>query len=233
MDSFYLKHDNVSSYKAYRVLAEEFSDRFEDGDVNCEVSWKISYANISEDHYDYALLYYSGVRSFDRVRDGGIDVCALVFCQNLNETNGDYSNCGNRYSSYDTIEWPYIIEEVTIRANFTVTDSAIQYPNTLLSSIRPLDKADFEWTSQYYDDNKIVEKTLTLTKPQDRLLVFGIYGRDFSRDSGASWISRREFQFSLTLPKKLADRIHLLSNRRHLNKYLHTTEIYRRTTVVN
>lgn len=79
------------------MLAEEFSDRFEDGDVNCEVSWKISYANISEDHYDYALLYYSGVRSFDRVRDGGIDVCALVFCQNLNETNGDYSNCGNRY----------------------------------------------------------------------------------------------------------------------------------------
>lgn len=70
-----------------------------------------------------------------------------------------------------------------------MTDSAIQYPNTLLSSIRPLDKADFEWTSQYYDDNKIVEKTLKLTKPQDRLLVFGIYGRDFSRDSGASWIS--------------------------------------------
>ncbi|KAI4454854.1 biotinidase-related [Holotrichia oblita] len=199
MDSFHLKHDNVSVYGGYRMVAEELSGTFRYNDVECQVSWKMSYQNITENHYDYALLYYSGVRSFDRVRDGGIDVCAVVFCQDLNENNEDYSNCGSRYSSYDTIQWTYTIEEITISANFTVSDSAIQYPSTLLSSIRPLDKTDYEWSSQYYDNNKIVQKTIKLTKPQDRLLVFGIYGRDFSRDSGASWVTINHLLFAATV----------------------------------
>ncbi|GJQ79821.1 hypothetical protein Trydic_g23286 [Trypoxylus dichotomus] len=185
LDNFFLLHDNISVYETYDMVDDEFEGSFKHGEMNCEVSWKITYENITENHYDYSLFYYSGVRSFSGVREGGIDVCAVVFCQDLE----NHADCAIRHKSYDTIKWPYTIEELTIKANFTVSNSAIQFPNTLLSSIRPLNRTDYSWSSQYYDDNKIVERTITLLQPQQKLLAFGIYGRDFARDSASSLTS--------------------------------------------
>lgn len=103
-----LKH--LSVYRGHRMVTEELNDRFEYGDVDCHVSWKVSHTSINdENHYDYALLYYSGVRTFDGVLDGGIDVCAVVFCQDLNETDGDYSNCGVRYVSWSNASYKLIV----------------------------------------------------------------------------------------------------------------------------
>lgn len=40
-----------------------------------------------------------------------------------------------------------------------------------------------EWTSVEYEDEELIERTFVLKQPQDRLLSFAIYGRDFARDS--------------------------------------------------
>lgn len=56
-----------------------------------------------------------------------------------------------------------------------------QYPSSLLSNIRPILPAATEWTTVNFDD--VLERSYSLTKPQNRLLSFAIYGRDFARDS--------------------------------------------------
>ncbi|KRT84611.1 hypothetical protein AMK59_2733, partial [Oryctes borbonicus] len=180
LDGFTLLHDNLTEYHSYQMLVEEDSQSFEHDEMKCEVSWKMSNTSFPQYHYDYSLFYYSGVRSFSGVRNGGVDVCAVVFCKDQENP----ADCGTRYAQYNTIQWPYNIEELTIKANFTVSNSSIQFPNTLLSSIRPLNRSDYEWSSKYYEDGKIVERKITLLHPQNKLLVFGIYGRDFNRDGG-------------------------------------------------
>lgn len=59
----------------------------------------------------------------------------------------------------------------------------MQYPNSVLSSIRPVFPNATTWTSKLFEDENIVERTIQLTHPQSRLLSFAIYGRDFARDS--------------------------------------------------
>lgn len=56
-----------------------------------------------------------------------------------------------------------------------------QYPSSLLSNIRPILPTATTWTTLSFDD--VLERSYTLTKPQNRLLSFAIYGRDFARDS--------------------------------------------------
>lgn len=86
-----------------------------------------------------------------------------------------------RFSDYDTISWPIVFESIHIKGNFTNVKTRQQYPSSLLSNIRPILPTATKWTTLSFDD--VLERSYTLTKPQNRLLSFAIYGRDFARDS--------------------------------------------------
>ncbi|XP_063930378.1 vanin-like protein 1 [Zophobas morio] len=128
--------------------------------------------------YSYLLVAFSGLRHYPNISDGGLEICGVIAC-----LNASISSCGQRFPKYDEIVWPVTFEELTITANFEVSDNKTQFPNTLLSSIRPINANETEWSGKNVDeDGKTVIQTFALKKPQNRLLTFAIYGRDFGQD---------------------------------------------------
>lgn len=114
--------------------------------------------------------------------NGGIEICGVIFCQN--STN--LESCGYRFSNYSTVSWPITFQNIEIVANFTDVHTRQQYPNSLLSNIRPIYPNATVWSNIEYevdDDEELVERSFALVEPQNRLLTFAIYGRDFARDS--------------------------------------------------
>ncbi|KAJ8954496.1 hypothetical protein NQ314_007102 [Rhamnusium bicolor] len=79
------------------------------------------------------------------------------------------------------IVWPITFEYISVVANFTKDENRIQFPNSVLSSIRPISPGFTIWNKEELSDG--VKRAHILHKPQNRLLTFGIFGRDFSRDS--------------------------------------------------
>lgn len=75
-----------------------------------------------------------------------------------------------------------MFNSISIKANFTYTNRKVQFPNSLLSSIRPLPIDATEWSKTVFVDMRLLQRHFTLLKPQNRLLTFAIYGRDFRRD---------------------------------------------------
>ncbi|XP_030762889.1 vanin-like protein 3 isoform X1 [Sitophilus oryzae] len=142
--------------------------------VSVTVNEKIENNN-DYDSYTYLLVAFSGVRTFSGFYYGGIEQCGVVAC--LNET---VSSCGRRFSNYSNVIWPLTINSINITGNFSSSENKIQFPTTLLSSIYPLPVSHYTWDYETRDSQII--KRLELNKPQSRLLAFGIYGRDFSRD---------------------------------------------------
>lgn len=70
---------------------------------------------------------------------------------------------------------------INVTGNFTQTDTRFQLPTTLLSSIRPLQVSQYSWSSRL-DNSATLWRNVELLEPQNRLLTFGIFGRDFERD---------------------------------------------------
>ncbi|XP_063930380.1 vanin-like protein 1 [Zophobas morio] len=129
--------------------------------------------------YSYLLVAFSGLRHYPNISDGGLEICGVIACLNFS-----ISSCGQRFPKYDEIVWPVTFEDITITASFEVNDNKTQFPNTLLSSIRPINANETEWSGKKVEeDGKTVnERTFALKKSQNRLLTFAIYGRDFGQD---------------------------------------------------
>ena len=147
----------------------------------CNFDVTVSTQELNRDlhSYTYHIVAFSGIRSFMSVYNGGIELCAVVAC-----LNDSLSSCGHRFSNYEDIRWPIVFEKISIRANFENHENKTQFPNSLLSSIRPINASETIWTRRKKDnEEKVVEVTFALRKPQNRLLTFGIYGRNFGNDS--------------------------------------------------
>lgn len=125
--------------------------------------------------YVYQMVAFSGVRSFTGVYNGGIDICGLIAC-----TNSSLSGCGLRFENFSDVAWPVTFNGISVSGEFANSVNKTQYPNSLLSSILPIQVSKTEWKEE--KSEAIVKKTFSTTN-QDRLLTFGIYGRDFSLDS--------------------------------------------------
>lgn len=90
----------------------------------------------------------------------------------------------SRFPDYDNISWPLTFNNISITANFKKSDSRIQFPNSLLSSLRPLPPTETKW--QKLESGDKVQREFSLLVPQTRLLTFAIYGRNFEEDSEPS-----------------------------------------------
>lgn len=138
---------------------------------------------ISKTQYVYHLVVYKGYKDYYQIFEpGGIEVCALVACL------GDkLSTCGKKFPKYDSITWPITFKKIHIKAGFDLPYKeriyySSQFPNSLLSSFRPIHPDLTIWTKRTVLENKTekLERSFELKAPQDRILTFGIFGRNFS-----------------------------------------------------
>ncbi|KAG5899628.1 hypothetical protein JTB14_036001 [Gonioctena quinquepunctata] len=129
-----------------------------------------------QDKYVYRMAVYSGTRSYNAgTALGGIESCAVIAC--LNES---LASCGQRFSNYSNIYWPITFESITVSALFPSDNNRIQYPNSVLTSLRPILPQYTVWEKEEIKGS--VKRTHILNRPQNRLLTFGIFGRNFIQD---------------------------------------------------
>lgn len=183
LDNFYLLSDNLTAYSSklltpgQREVKEVVCSQDEDVEFCCHFQIGLEpKSNVTGNHYQYHMVAFTGVRSFTGMYNGGLEICGVIAC-----TNSSLNSCGKRFPNYDNVSWPIRFKEIVINAEFDVDENKYQYPNSLLSNIEPLSAGAFEWT--YEINSKRIYRTYTLKEPQDRLMTFAIYGRNFNRDS--------------------------------------------------
>ncbi|XP_074032951.1 vanin-like protein 3 isoform X2 [Leptinotarsa decemlineata] len=147
--------------------------------------------------YVYQMVVFSGIRSYNGgTVEVGLELCGVIAC-----LNDSLSSCGQRYSNYEDIVWPITFKSISISATFPDDLNRIQYPNSLLSSLRPILPRHTIWKKEKIGGR--VVRTHILNEPQNRVLTFGIFGRDFNRDSTVSPNKSAELQ-ALSFPLVLS-----------------------------
>lgn len=177
MDGFFLYDEDLTQYtsKIIQFGKQGIKNKICHKNLCCDFKMSLQWNNTTtKKYYVYHMVAYTGVLYiYDYIL--GIDVCGVIACltKNLN-------SCSKRFPNYDDVSWPVTFKRIQIKAQFEIDDQKFQYPNSLLSNIKPLPAEDFDWTSTTL--NTTIEKTFTLKHPQNRLMTFAIYGRDFNKD---------------------------------------------------
>jgi hypothetical protein len=120
----------------------------------------------------YRLAVFNGIRPFFGGKTGGIQVCAVISCNNMS-----LSSCGQTISTAKKLT---TFKFISIQMNSNRVNS-IHMPSTLLKSILPLDVDSYELTSRNITD-KLTHVHLRTTKNIRNLWTFGIYTREYDLD---------------------------------------------------
>lgn len=179
LDNFFLKGEDISQY-SYELLQQPDTVQTVCKNHFCcnfDISSTFDPEVEGMHYYKYRLLALSGIRSISDQYFAGTDICAIVSC-----TDDTAKSCESRFPKYADVSWPRTFKRITIKANYTISPAKAQYPTTLLSDLRPVSAHGMEWSSKTYNNENLIERQLTLIEPESQLYVFGIYGRDVSRD---------------------------------------------------
>lgn len=178
MKSLYLKRDQLDRYEI-RYLGDTDGEHSVEGNfcqngVCCDYNLNYTITNSSSrPHYQYAMAFYHGNRTFDGFADGGVVACSIITCQNSN-----ISTCGTRDEELSNIhDWRHI----EISGVFPRGRKFFYLPSTLDTSILPLQPNQFEYKTTDKGSNE-VDIVMSLHGNAENLLTFGIYGRDFNLD---------------------------------------------------
>lgn len=120
----------------------------------------------------YRLAVFNGIRPFFGGRTGGIQVCAIISCNNFS-----LSSCGQPISIAKKLT---TFKFISIQMNSSRVNS-IHMPTTLLKSILPLDVDSYEMTSRNLTD-KQTHNHIRTRKNIRNLWTFGIYTREYDLD---------------------------------------------------
>ncbi|CAH1163031.1 unnamed protein product [Phaedon cochleariae] len=185
MDNFHLitdlsmsRHTTVVLDTTKETVVEEVCDGSEIKTCclfNLTITSKTANDTLKSQHYVYHLGVFNGIRSFSGLRELGIESCAVMAC-----LNRSVSSCGMRFPNFDDISWPITFNTIKVTAKFPNDPDRVQFPNSLLASLRPISPRHTTWSRAVVGEH--VERTHACAQPQTRLLTFGIYGRDFGRD---------------------------------------------------
>jgi hypothetical protein len=120
----------------------------------------------------YRLAVFNGIRPFFGGRTGGIQVCAVISCN-----NASLSSCGRSIITTKTL---VTFKSISMQMNSNRVNS-IHTATTLLSTVLPLDADSYELSSR----NITAELTYVLlrtTRSVYNLWTFGIYTREYDLD---------------------------------------------------
>ncbi|XP_072394005.1 vanin-like protein 3 [Diabrotica undecimpunctata] len=183
LDDFFLLRDLSMDDHTSILLKENQSNIVEqvcNGDdvkicCNFNITIVVNETAKIRNYYRYHMAAFNGIRSFSGIRNASIEACGLVAC--LNES---LSSCALRFPNYTEVSWPITFKSIVVEANFTLDQTRIQYPNSLLSSLKPILPQYTSW--EKHESKESVIRRHSLNKNESRLLSFGIFGRDFNRD---------------------------------------------------
>ncbi|KAK4878068.1 hypothetical protein RN001_010574 [Aquatica leii] len=182
MDQFYFQANDAKplTSKPIKFGEQEIKETVCSGSLCCNFLVSLQWnAATTKNYYVYHMVAFDGVLSFAGAYNGGMELCGVIACMTEN-----LGSCSKRFPNYDEVSWPATIKHIQIKAEFDIDENKFQFPNSLLSNIKPLPVEDFDWANT--TSNTKIEWTYTLKTPQNRLMTFGIFGRDFSRDSAIS-----------------------------------------------
>ena len=120
----------------------------------------------------YRLAAFNGIRPFFGGRTGGIQVCAVISCN-----NASLSSCGQAILTTTGLA---TFKSISIQMNSNRVNS-IHTATTLLNTVLPLDPDSYEFSSR----NITAELTsvhLHTTRSVHNLWTFGIYTREYDLD---------------------------------------------------
>lgn len=166
--SVYLKRENLTAYVSKSLDELEKDSLLCHNRLCCDFSFR--YTNLTEwQNYRYRGLVFDGVRTFDGAATGGIQACAIVACENDTVTS-----CGVRVQP--------LLNFISLSINGNFSGKSLQMPSTLQQAdqLLPLNSTDFGFDSNCV--NGTCSVSMSLKTPQNKLLTFGIYARDFERD---------------------------------------------------
>lgn len=179
LDNLRLLQDDLSKYSSVLLESSEMHTTICSANFCCafDVLSTFNPESAGLKYYQYRLVAYSGVRSFTGMYYGGVEICGVVGC-----TGKALDSCRSRFENYGEVSWPRTFTHISIRANYTNSPHKSQYPNSLLSNLRPVPARAQVWKSVIYKSEDLVEREHTLVEPQHSLYTFAIFGRDVSRD---------------------------------------------------
>ena len=120
----------------------------------------------------YRLAVFNGIRPFFGGRTGGIQVCAVMSCN-----NASLSSCGQAIIRTKGLA---TFKSISIQMNSNRVNS-IHTATTLLNTVLPLDSDSYELSSRNITDH-LTHVHLRTTRSVHNLWTFGIYTREYNLD---------------------------------------------------
>ncbi|KAK0164546.1 hypothetical protein PV328_003162 [Microctonus aethiopoides] len=153
---------------------------------NIQTEYRGNLARKKLKYYRHRLAVFNGVRSFVPGNTNGIEVCSIIACANHNP-----NSCRRRLKNNSKIVNPIIFHSIIISGKFKISQNVLRIPLSLTSNMNQLKADDFEFTTNKFNATHN-EIQYVLTKPNNELMTFAIYGLNFTGDG---------------LPKSLSNKI--------------------------
>lgn len=153
---------------------------------------KLHQETIRGDDYSqmfYRLAVFDGVRDYDKIAYGGVQVCAIIPC-----ANSDHSSCGLRSDDVSAkpnmllgfYQTGFVFHSITIRGDFSTNHSFVG-PNILLTgqgenfgSLLPSESLNFYEAHPSRNGTQV--RSFKTLEPISNLVTASLYGRIFARD---------------------------------------------------
>ena len=164
--------DYLSPYTKYTINESEINTTICDRGLCCKFEIKSQiYPSIS-DAIQFRIVVFNGIRPFFGGKTGGIQVCAIIACN-----NSTLESCS---VPTDTTKPSSTFRHISIEGNFNRTN-AVHMPSTLLNSILPLNVNMYEIKTKNISNNE-THVCIQTKKPVKNIKTFGIYGRQYGID---------------------------------------------------
>lgn len=174
--------DYLEPYTTQLLETNKIHTQICDRALCCEFDVDTEDATTDPETAVYRLAVFNGIRSFYGGRTGGIQVCAVISCN-----NASLSSCAQAITTTKGLP---TFKSISIQMNSNRVNS-IQTATTLLNTVLPLDADAYELSSR----NVTAELTnvhLRTTRSVQNLWTFGIYTREYDLDGLPSTVAAQQ-----------------------------------------
>lgn len=156
-------------------LQENF--HVKNGEIECD--FNLNFTDLSVDNsensgYVYKIAVFNGKRNLANIVNAGEMYCSIIPC-----LNNDLKSCGHKFKDSSKLAPSTVFHSISITMKVIniERESCLIMPTSLDFSMHPLrvDSVEFIEISQH-------EFEIKSSKSLDKILTFGVYGRNFSMD---------------------------------------------------
>lgn len=162
-DKIFLMYDNIHVFQTLSLEGNATETICQNG-FCCE--FKVEIAKI-DPSTKYRLVVFSGIRRYSVV-EANVDACGIIQC-----SNDSVSSCGSVQKS------EMIFSNIEIAATFHDYKNNLIMPSTLNPDLLPLKN----WTFNEHTHDDHVHVNMFLNNNTNNLVTFGIYSRNFNKNT--------------------------------------------------